>query len=74
MKSRYELWDLSTGNIIGTFDTADDALEIVRNAIEDWGRDEAATLALGTLNHSSDEPVLTGNELLKRALTSTAHI
>ncbi len=49
-------------------------LEIVRNAIKDWGRDDAATLALGSLDNASDEPVLTGNELLERALTSTAHI
>ena len=72
MISGYELWDLSTRNIIGTFDTAEQALEIVRNAIEDWGPDEAATLALGNLDHSSGEPVLTGSELLERALTSTA--
>ena len=69
----YELWDLSTGNIIGTFDSADEALEIVRFAIQDWGRDGAASLALGNLDRSSDEPVMTGEELLERALTSTAH-
>ena len=73
MTPGYELWDLSTGNIIGTFDTIDEALEIVRFAIEDWGRDEASTLAIGNLDHSSGEPVMTGNELLERAVTSTAH-
>lgn len=69
----YELWDLSTGNLIGTFDTADEALEIVRCAIEDWGRDGAASLALGNLDHSSSEPVTTGDELLERTLTASAH-
>ena len=54
----YELWDLSTGNLIGTFDTAHEALEIVRSAIQDWGRDEAASLALGNLDESSGEPDL----------------
>ena len=69
----YELWDLSTGNIIGTFDSTEEALEIVRAAIQDWGRNEAASLALGPIDRSSGEPDLTGGAPLERALTSTAH-
>ncbi|MGH9172876.1 MAG: hypothetical protein ACRD1H_00895 [Vicinamibacterales bacterium] len=70
MEPRYEIWDTDTGNLIGEFTTEEDALALVRDAIESRGKKAAASLVMGY--GEADEiasPHLEGAELVKRALT-----
>jgi hypothetical protein len=46
MKTRFEVWDVETGNAIDAFPDEDAALAFVRAAIEEFGDDSARTLAL----------------------------
>ena len=67
----YELWDQSSGNLVGDFDTRDEALAEVRWMIEQSGRDVVAgwDLAVGRGDEAGrDEPVLMGDDLLDRAM------
>lgn len=44
---QYELFDTSSGNILGAYPTEREALDILRTAIEEYGESYAADLALG---------------------------
>ena len=46
----YELWDAVSGNIIGTFDTKQEALAVVGEALASRGADFVATMILGVVN------------------------
>lgn len=46
METTYDLWDLETGNAIGSFATADEGLEIVRTLLAAFGRGYSADLCL----------------------------
>jgi hypothetical protein len=73
MEERYEIWDTETGNLIGEFPTEDEALQLVRHAIEDWGKDAAATLVMGYgQNDEVASQVAEGEALIKRALSAAA--
>ena len=71
MENRYEIWDLQTRNLVGVFTTEDEALELVRNAIEDWGQDAASSLAMG-IGEIDDvaHHVVDGDALIQRALAA----
>lgn len=43
----YDLWDSASGNIIGTFDTREQALSVVREALSRHGVAYAEALLLG---------------------------
>ena len=74
MEQRYEIWDTETGNLIGEFSTEEEALELVRNAIEDWGFDAASSLVMGFgEDNSVASQVIEGPALLARALSAAAH-
>ncbi len=74
MEVRYEIWDTETGNLIGEFATEDEALDLVRYAIEDWGMDAAASLVMGYgEDNSVASQVIEGRALLERALSAAAH-
>ena len=47
MDSSYELWNVESGNIIGSIVTIDDALDAVRHLLQSYGRDYALELSLG---------------------------
>jgi hypothetical protein len=67
----YELWNQSSGNLIGEFGTEDEALAEIRWMIEQSGRDAVASwrLAMGRGDEAgADEPVLIGDDLLDRAM------
>jgi len=63
----FELWDVETGNVIGTFASEDDALGVVRELIELNGVSYADALDLGRIDgdgHST--PIATGQALANR--------
>jgi hypothetical protein len=45
-RATYALWDLQSGNLVGAYDTTDDALRVVRRSIEQFGRESVVVLAL----------------------------
>src|SRR5437763_648324 len=68
MPATYELWDIETANLIGTYETEDAALSVVRQAIETHGQDYVASLALGSEDKRGRSKLLAkGAELPERA-------
>ena len=71
--AHWELWDTETGNLVGDYDSEDDALAIVRDALRRLGPSAIAPLALGAEHDDEggrDEdlpPVLQGGDLVARA-------
>lgn len=75
MEQRYEIQDTETRNPIGEFSIEDEALELVRIAIEDWGFEAAASLVRGYGEGSSvASQVVAGRGLLERALSAATHV
>ena len=73
MRATYELWETSTGNLIGTFEAEQDALDLIHNAIVMHGTDYADTLALGREDDNGrSRTIASGQELAKQALASFA--
>jgi hypothetical protein len=66
---QYELMELTTGNVVGTYDTEQDALRDVVQAVNQFGPSAAETLALGADDYprSSGVVIAQGAELVERA-------
>ncbi|MBI4493787.1 MAG: hypothetical protein HY690_13425 [Chloroflexi bacterium] len=67
---RFELWDLTTRNVAGFFDTGAEALEAVRAAVQTHGR--AYAEAFGLIREDTrgrSKTIAHGAELVARALT-----
>lgn len=65
----YELWDIEYGNLIADFSTEDEALAVVRKAIEVKGPDFITRLALGCEDDSGDShPIAAGAARAQRAI------
>jgi hypothetical protein len=62
-----ELMDIESANLIGSYRTEDEALEVVRAAITQFGQPYVYTWALGWLDQRT--PALIGAQLARRALT-----
>ncbi|HYI15851.1 MAG TPA: hypothetical protein VEX37_10705 [Thermomicrobiales bacterium] len=74
MEVRYEIWDTETGNLIGEFSTEEEALLLVRHAVDDWGAHAAASLVMGYgQNNEVASQLIEGEALIQRALSATAH-
>ena len=65
MDTTYELWDIETSNIIGSFPSVGEALDVVLTLLDAYGSGYANDLAL-TRRHGTLEAGLaaTGKELL----------
>jgi hypothetical protein len=50
----YELWDLETRNLVGNFDTQEEALLFVREVLDTYGLEAAKTFALGTEDENGE--------------------
>jgi hypothetical protein len=68
MRTRFELWDARSGNIVADFASEEEALRSVRETVRTLGREFAADLMLGT-NDAAGEGVLIaeGDALIARA-------
>lgn len=64
----YELWDRESANIVGEFDTENDALEFVRRMVKTHGPGVVLPWALA-FEDDADEThsIAVGEELLSRA-------
>ena len=71
----YELWDFKTRNVIGYFDTQDDALRRVREILDTYGAEEAMSFGLGTEDDNGESrAVAEGAELVELARALPAHV
>src|SRR5438067_2135007 len=69
----YEIWEISSGNLIGTYTTEAEALTLVRDAVASHGMGYADTLALGREDAAGRSRVIaSGRELAKRAQKSAS--
>jgi hypothetical protein len=69
----FELLDIDTGNLIGTYETEPQALAVVRRAYQLNGSGYVASLALGYEDDDGEgEQLATGADLLARALADDA--
>jgi hypothetical protein len=66
MEATYELWAVDAGNIVGSFATRDEALNVVRALLDAYGRGYAQDLNLS--HRDGDGPsrvVAMGEQLLE---------
>lgn len=67
----FELWETSTGNAIGEYDTEVAALAVVRDTDLEGGHTAARTFALVSIDsRGRAKTVAQGDELAERALAS----
>ena len=67
MDAWYELWDVDTGNLVGTFASEADALAEVRGLLAVNGTSYADDLSLGRRLGGGGELIAEGAELARRA-------
>ena len=66
----YELFDRATANLIGTYESVDQALEVVRHGVERHPPESFRDVALGAENEHGDPTVIAaGDELVALALS-----
>jgi hypothetical protein len=64
----YELWETRTGNLIGSFETESEALDVVRGAIRTHGPAYVDTLLLGYENtRGRSRTIAQGSQLAQLA-------
>ena len=64
----YEIWDVATRNLVGDYDTEEQALAFVREVASEHGLPAAEELALGKVNKRGQALlVAAGKELCQRA-------
>ena len=66
---RYEIWDMESANQIASFESKDEALEVVADYLRLNGADAVASLVLGAIYRDgagsvSMIPLLDGNDFL----------
>ncbi|MBA2519199.1 MAG: hypothetical protein H0V24_06010 [Chloroflexia bacterium] len=65
MDGSFELWNIESGNIIGAFDTASEALAVVRHLLDAYGDSYASELTLGRRDGDSPATIVgEGDELI----------
>jgi len=67
MATYYDVWDVASGNCIGTFDTQDEALEMVAGLLEANGDNYADDLDLGYTEDDHFRMIASGLPLMKLA-------
>ena len=73
----YELWSLSSRNIVADFETEAAALQAVAVIVQQQGRDAALDLLLGVEDDAGrSRPIAQGQDLVDRALVASlsAHV
>jgi hypothetical protein len=75
MKTVYELWDAESANLVGSYETQEEALAVVRGAVAAYGPWATRTLALVAeegLEHS--RTLASGDELGALAASSSSDL
>lgn len=69
----YELWDVETANMVGTYDTESDALGAVRRMMDKAGSDAAEPCALAVVDEEDRATEIARGRELGRLATERAH-
>lgn len=65
MNATYELWDIETGNVVGSFARREDALDVVATLLRSFGSAYARELTLGRRDGTGMlRTVATGDDLI----------
>ena len=65
----YEIWETEAGNIVDTFDSKEAALDLVRRALSEQGRDAVAKWSMATCDENGiGEVVAEGSKLADLAV------
>ena len=68
----YELWSLSSRNVVADFETEAAALQAVAVIVQQQGRDTALDLLLGVEDDAGrSQPIAQGQDLVDRALVAS---
>lgn len=67
----YELWDLETGNAVGGFGSEREALQAVRDALEEHGRAYVRAWGLARATERRMRSIAVGDALIERATTDS---
>ena len=68
----YELWSLSSRNVVADFETEAAALQAVAVIVQQQGRDAALDLLLGVEDDDGrSQPIAQGQDLVDRALVAS---
>src|SRR5688572_28150372 len=71
----YELIELSTGNMVGYYDSEEAALRVVADTIRRHGREAVATMAMGfDAQDGRGYAIAEGDALAERAHAALAHL
>ena len=69
----YELWETSSGNLIGSYDSESEALAVVRRVVEDEGAPALDSILLQRKDHDDGAKLIAeGKTLLSRASKRSA--
>jgi hypothetical protein len=72
MATSFELMDLDSGNLVGSYRSLDEALEVVRNAYATYGRSGIDDLGLARVESGgSQECIAIGPELVSYAIDNS---
>src|SRR3954470_1785934 len=72
MATSFELMDLDSGNLVGSYHTLEEALQVVRDAYAAYGQSGVDDLGLGRVESGgSQECIAIGSELVEYALGSS---
>lgn len=69
MQTWYELWDSESANLVGTFDSEEQALAVVKHSVVSFGPESIRSLVLTSENDQDpDAQVIgSGDDLIRRA-------
>ncbi|MGI8857539.1 MAG: hypothetical protein ACR2JW_17535 [Thermomicrobiales bacterium] len=73
MKTLYEMWDAVSRNLIGTYDSEDEALAAVRIFIEDDGEETIEGVALVRHEPDGSGNVIAADAMLARLAQARHH-
>jgi hypothetical protein len=71
MATLFELMDLDSGNLVGSYQTLEEALDVVRDAYATYGRSGIDDLGLARVESDSQECIAMGTELVSYAIGSS---
>jgi hypothetical protein len=64
MTASFELWDVGAGNVVGSFETEDEALDVVASLLDAYGPDYAGELTLSRRDEAGTSTLIaTGKRL-----------
>jgi hypothetical protein len=67
MSASYELWDVGAGNVVGSFETEDEALDVVASLLDAHGPDYAGELTLSRRDGTGTSTLIAAGKRLARS-------